>query len=357
MRTDAREMLAVGIFGTRSRIGDRVEMLLRRGRGFKGSVSATGVAMSVFALTGIMIAGSMAPRWLAFAQAKGPRPAFEVASVRLIDRATMHRDHEGARLDAGIFVDRTDLLQFIVHAYIQGGSCALKAAIGEDCPLIAGTLPAWVRTDRWEIEATLPASLPITYTARQLQTGDTPQLNAMLQTLLAERFHLKVHREARPIPVYALTVARSGPKLTRTPEKGDLTKTADGRVLEHHGLNGFNRVPGPDGAARMRLNFQASSMGDTAGALGGFFDRPVVDQTGLTGEYDFTIDYEIDLDERGPASTPNVSGLGGNFVNPYTGLTSAALSAALQAVGLKLESTKGSVDVLVIDHVEKPDAN
>jgi uncharacterized protein (TIGR03435 family) len=317
MRTDAREMLAVGILGRGSQLVNRIEALLRRGRMFTA----------------------------------GPSPAAVIAS------AMAHRDHEDARLDAGIFVDRTDLLQFIVHAYIHGGSCALKAAIGEDCPLIAGTLPEWVKTDRWEIEATLPAGSPVTYTARQLQTGDTRQLNQMLQVLLEDRFHLKVHRETREIPVYALAAARSGSKLKHTPEKGELLKTTDGRVLEHHGLNGLNTVPGPDGAARMRLNFQASSMGDTAAALGPFFDRPVVDQTGLTGEYDFAVDYEVDPDERGPALTPNVSGRGGNFVNPYTGVTSAALSAGLQAVGLRLESTKAPLEVLVIDRVEKPDAN
>ena len=105
-----------------------------------------------------------------------PQPAFEVASVKPIDRATMHRDHEGSRLDGALFLDRTDLLQFIVRAYVKSGSCTMKVALGEDCPLIQG-VPAWVKADRWEIQAKLPANSSSSYTVRQLQANDTPQLN------------------------------------------------------------------------------------------------------------------------------------------------------------------------------------
>jgi hypothetical protein len=80
MRTDAREMLAVGIFGSRSRMGERIEVLLPRGRAFSARVSSTGIAASVVLLSGLMISVSFAPGWIAFAQPQ--RLTFEVSSVK-----------------------------------------------------------------------------------------------------------------------------------------------------------------------------------------------------------------------------------------------------------------------------------
>jgi uncharacterized protein (TIGR03435 family) len=103
--------------------------------------------------------------------------------------------------------------------------------------------------------------------------------------------------------------------------------------------------------------FQASSIAEAIDGLANYFDRPLLDRTGLTGEYDFTLDYEA---EAMPAERPAVdkrSGLGGNVINPFSGLSSGALSAALQDVGLKLESTKARMEVLVIDSVEWPTQN
>ncbi|MBV8846331.1 MAG: TIGR03435 family protein [Bryobacterales bacterium] len=314
-----------------------------------GIMAAAVLVLSIAAVTGVVS--------LVAAPQAAARPSFEVASVKPVDRATMHRDHEGHRLDSAIFVDRTDLLTYIVRAYIQGGSCGMKVALGEDCALVAGTLPAWVKSDRWEIQAKLaPNSVP-SYTARQLQVNDTREINLMLQVLLEDRFHLKIHRETRQIPVYAVTVGKNGPKLKPTPPKGELLKIADGSLVEHHGLSSSLRIPAPDGTLRNRMTFQASSMQDAADTLGWYFERPVIDRTSLKGEYDFVIEYDVDPNERGPAAAPNTSGLGGGYFNPFTGLTSAAVSVALQEVGLRLESTKAPVEVLVIDHVEKPSEN
>jgi hypothetical protein len=81
MRTDSRELLAVGALGRSSRIGDRIEMLLRRDRGFSPRASAVGVAASTVILLCITLVGSLVPRWIAFAQ-QPPRPEFEVGSVK-----------------------------------------------------------------------------------------------------------------------------------------------------------------------------------------------------------------------------------------------------------------------------------
>jgi uncharacterized protein (TIGR03435 family) len=85
-------------------------------------------------------------------------------------------------------------------------------------------------------------------------------------------------------------------------------------------------------------------MKETAKTLAMYFDRPLLDGTGLKGEYDFSIEYEDEPTARIP-------------FNPFGGLTLSALSAALQPIGLKVESTKAPVDVLVIDNVERPSEN
>src|SRR5580692_8038874 len=81
MPTESRELLAVGILGSGSKLGDRIEILLRRGRTFAPRASAASVAASALVLSGLTVAGSLAPRWIAFAQ-QSPRLTFEVASVR-----------------------------------------------------------------------------------------------------------------------------------------------------------------------------------------------------------------------------------------------------------------------------------
>src|ERR1700721_2160015 len=81
MRTEARELLAVGVFGGKSLIGDRIEMLLRRGRTFSSRASTGGGAVGAVVLCGLTVAGSLAPRWIAFAQ-QPASPSFEVVSVK-----------------------------------------------------------------------------------------------------------------------------------------------------------------------------------------------------------------------------------------------------------------------------------
>jgi uncharacterized protein (TIGR03435 family) len=275
-----------------------------------------------------------------------PRPTFEVASVRPIDPASMMRGHEGHQLDRVRYVDRTELLQFIVRAYLGGSSCVMTAtpSMGQICPLLAGSLPDWVRKERFEIQASMAVNSVPSYTLRQTHSVDTPELNQMLQVLLEDRFRLKVHWEMKEIPVYTLTVGKNGPKLKSSTAESNRRETSDGILIEVHGLTGVSTVPSTlEGFRRIQMEFLGSSMKEAADSFAMYFDRPVVDRTGLKGEYDFSIDYDDDASLRMPG-------------NPFSGLTPSALSAALQAVGLKLESTKASVNVLVVD-VEKPSEN
>jgi len=279
-----------------------------------------------------------------------PRPSFEVASVK----PTMQR--HAPQLDAGRYSDTASLLSFIVMAY-RLNSCAMRAASGIDCPLISG-LPAWAKTppmattDLFEIQAKLPDSprISASYTAPQVRQGEVVQLDLMLQVLLEDRFHLKVHRETKELPVYTLTVGKNRAKLKQTAAPHMVTGV-DGASVEQHGFAAFEPVLSPDGSGsgRRRIAFQGSSMQQVADSLTMYSDRPVLDHSGLTGEYDFTIDYEVDQ------GAPNSGG--GVLANLFSGLTCSGMSAALQDVGLKCESTKGAVEVLVIDQVEKPPEN
>jgi bla regulator protein BlaR1 len=299
------------------------------------------------AATALLAAGT-----LVHAQSQSqPRPAFEVASVK----PTMQR-HGGPRLDGARYSDAASLRSFVVMAYGLN-SCAMRAASGIDCPLISG-LPAWAKTppnattDLFEIQATLPDNPRVSsgYTAPQVRMGEVVQLDLMLQVLLEDRFHLKFHRETKELPVYTLTVGKNGAKLKQTAAPHMVTG-ADGASVEQHGFAAFEPVLSPDGSStgRRRITFRGGSMQQVADSLTTYSDRPVLDRTGLKGEYDLTIDYEVDQGARNSG--------GGVLANLFSGLTCSGMSSALQDVGLKCESTKGAVEVLVIDHVEKPSEN
>lgn len=165
--------------------------------------------------------------------------------------------------------------------------------------------PAWLETAGWDIDARFPAGANLSL---------APQI---MQAMLADRFHLVSHFETRTLPVYSLTVTKGGPKL----------------------------MPGENGgmsAGPRLIRYGSASMGDLASQLSGYVGRQVIDQTGLTGKY------KIDL-----AFAPLDPGVTTGDPDPAPSLFQALQDQA----GLKLDSTKGPVMVLVIDRAEKPTAN
>jgi uncharacterized protein (TIGR03435 family) len=182
--------------------------------------------------------------------------------------------------------------------------------------------PSWVETDKYDL------------TAQPDGEGQPSekQLRSMLQKLLADRFKLSFHREKRELAVYAIVVDKSGSKLTKN-------------ETDPNGLPGlFFRGLGV-------LPARNATMADLAGLLQGVvLDRPVVDQTGLTGRFDFTLTWTPDETQFGE--------LGIKVPPPPDGATAPGLFTAMQEqLGLKLESIKAPVDVLVVDRVEKPTDN
>jgi uncharacterized protein (TIGR03435 family) len=182
--------------------------------------------------------------------------------------------------------------------------------------------PAWVETDKWDVDAKTDA--PGEATDRQMKT--------MIRKLLEDRFKLKYHWDKKEMPAYKLSIAKDGPKLTKSETVGDL-----------HSSGGSG--PG-------HYNFSNYTMQNLCDVLGrNYLAKPAVDQTGLEGRYDFTLNWTPDEYQYGNLGLP---------VPPPSDSADAPpnLSIALQQqLGLKLEQGKYSVDVLVIDHVEKPTEN
>lgn len=220
--------------------------------------------------------------------------------------------------------------------------------------------PAWLDTERFEINATLPPRTTM------------EQFRVMLQNLLAERFKLAIHRDSKDLPLYSLVVAKSGPKLKEpatatAPQDAYSALPAPPSAAPKIGADGFPVLPQLAGRrgifnfgmpGRFRMMAQQQTMQDLANRLSSQLNRPVTDATGLTGEYDFTLTFSPEglNGPTGPIPPPPPSG-GGELLAASVGADVAAppdIFTALQVqLGLKLESKKGPVTLIVVDRVEK----
>jgi uncharacterized protein (TIGR03435 family) len=203
--------------------------------------------------------------------------------------------------------------------------------------------PAWVHSDRYLIEAK-----PVRATAKEMMNGP------MLQALLEDRFHLKMRRETREVPAYALTALQGAAKLPPFQEGScivvDLTKfpippSPPGQK------NCLNGVFSP-GSGRNRI-FQAQgiSLDRFAALIGWAAGRPVFNRTGIPGLFDFGLEFAPD------EATPSLSDPALPAAPSDEPAGPSIFSALQQQLGLKLESTRGPKEFLVVDHVERPSAN
>ena len=185
--------------------------------------------------------------------------------------------------------------------------------------------PDWIRNDRWDIEAKADG------VEGRLSRTDR---NTMLQSLIADRFHLEAHQESRRAQIYALEVSKGGPKL-----------------VEHTGTDQEFR-PGPGGTLRVKKGGTAA----LAAYLSRQLAREVLDKTNLKREYDYTLEWTPEPGEGGPESIGQApTTLLGAPTPPENGPT---IFTALQVqLGLRLVSRKGPVRVLVVDSVAKPSPN
>jgi uncharacterized protein (TIGR03435 family) len=251
-----------------------------------------------------------------------PRMEFDVASVKqnksdATPVTNFPLGPEDAQTPDGLFsASRTTLYQFISLAY---------DFTTYDYQLLKSRLPEWVLTDRFDIQA------------RASGNPTKARMRLMMRSLLADRFKLAIHFETREVPVFALVLAKqgnTGPQLRpHSDERPCSTASPCGR---------FDSLPNPPG--QFKIGARDVTMGFIANILAtSELGRPVLDQTGLTGNFDFTLEW-----------TPNIPA-SQDFKPDQSGPT--YIEAVKEQLGLKLESTRGTIQVPVIDHVERPDEN
>ena len=241
------------------------------------------------------------------------------------------------QIDPGRFAITTNV--FTLVAMANGKRCVENA---QRDLLIGG--PGWVKSDQFTIQATIPEGSP-SYTRHQLIDCNAPKLQQMIQTLLTERFRVSVHRESKEMAVYALTVAKNGPRLmvfdegSCDPASAPTPRLAPGQKPAC--TSGYN--------VNLRVHFNLWANGTTldrfAQLLTGALGRPVIDRTGITGVFEIHLESDVDgtiyerIQSRADDSPP------------------AVFDAFESQLGLKLEPVKAPVEVLVIDHAEKPSEN
>jgi uncharacterized protein (TIGR03435 family) len=262
-----------------------------------------------------------------------PLPSFEVASIK------PNRSGE-LRISIGFEPGR-----FMANGVTVKQLIALAYDV-RDLQVSGG--PGWVDSERYNIEAKEPDSL-----AEELpklppdQRGE--RLRLMVQSLLADRFKLTLRHESKEYPVYALVVAKNGPKLQQA-RPGDTypkgMKGPDG--VGHAGM--MSMGPG-------QLTGQGLPMESLARLLSQALGRTVMDQTGLKGNYDFTLQWTPEQAGTMMLKAPEGGNPGPESAPPPESSGPSIFTAIQEQLGLKLESTKGPVDILVIDHVEKPSEN
>jgi len=231
-------------------------------------------------------------------------PSFDVAVIKPADPANARYGMGFSANGKTLTIDGLTPRQIIREAY---GVFPDQVSAG---PSLVNS--GWIDSQSYDITAKAEGEAPIT----------REQSNLMFRQLLFDRFDLKIHRETKPITVYSLVVEKNGPKLK--------TGGAAGPYLS--------------GPAPGRLVGTRASMAFLARALGGSLGRPVIDDTGLNGQYDFTLSWSPDDVRARNAEAADPSG--------------PSLFTALQdQLGLKLESKKAPVEVIVIDHIGKPSPN
>ncbi|MGD0497348.1 MAG: TIGR03435 family protein [Bryobacteraceae bacterium] len=258
----------------------------------------------------------------ALGQTAAPPPAFEVASIKPaapqpMGRMTIRMGGDPGRVD----YENVSLRDVLARAY--------------DLKRYQISGPVWLDTERYDIVAKVPDGVP---------KGQVP---AMLQALLTERFQMKAHRETKDLPVYALTVGKNGPKLEKAEDAAATGGPPGGRMMVS-----------TDASSGASMEAQGATLGALSDMLSNMLDRPVVDMTGIQGNYNIKLKMSMD-DMAGMKRDMAMAGPGavvrpGGDDNPAPDSTPApSLFTAVQQLGLKLESRKAPVEFLVVDRAEK----
>jgi len=260
------------------------------------------------ALAALVVLGCSLPRIFHAQTALDAAPQFDVAAIHPHNPEPHERSHivsENGRFTT-INVDLKSILQWaydLPESRIVGG-------------------PSWLGSARWNIEASSDSALE---TQKEYDhDAAREQKRRMVQAMLAERFHLAVHRETRTLPMYELVVAKGGAKF--------LDAKAEGSKFDR--WNGRLEIQGGDNTVAVL----AAQLAEVVG-------RVVVDKTGIAGRYKLALTWTPDDRAAPPSGEPPVESAPSIF------------TALEEQLGLRLVSAKGPVEVLVIDRVEQPTGN
>lgn len=247
-------------------------------------------------------------------------PVFDVVSVK-----EHHNDGSSMMMrigstPSGFLVENFPLKTLISQAY----------NIRED--LISG-LPDWASSMRFDVNAKVAEE-----DAPMLKKLSSSQRSAMLIPVLANRFHLQVHKEVRTLPTYDLVIDKGGSKVMVSSVPSSAPAPASDGAGEKKPMNRFEMGPGHFAATNVSMELLVSQLAYNT-------HRTVIDKTGLTGKYNFELKWTPE--QIAAASSDN--GLGDQPGSVFTALR--------EQLGLKLVPSKGPVDTLVVDHVEKPSEN
>jgi uncharacterized protein (TIGR03435 family) len=264
------------------------------------------------------------------------KPKFDVVAIKPCRPGVTKADSSPGRLSIGCAlladVDNTGLIQQAYNRYADGHMTSPKII-----PIEGG--PDWIHSERFEIDATSEGHPNIVM-----------MLGPMMQAILEDRFKLRIHRETRQGPVYELALGKGPPKL-KPLQDGSCVLVVVGHPLPPlaSGQHYCRRLVNPRGS----VDIEGGTLSDLAALLGMALDRPVIDKTGITNNFEIHLKFSPDDSAApGPATADPVAPAAVRAPD-----APGIFQAIQEQLGLKLVPAKGPVDVLVIDHIERPTEN
>jgi uncharacterized protein (TIGR03435 family) len=226
----------------------------------------------------------------------------------------------------------------------------VQSAYGVDRPQISGA-PSWLNSDRYDVDARMDSS--VVDALEKLSVDERKAARRkMLQALLADRMELVVHHDSKEVQIFSLVIAKNGPKLQESKPAAALAEGTGGSAGGRG--SGLGMSMGSE-EGMMTATFHDTPISYVASWLQANLRTPVLDKTGLTGIYGFKLKW---MPERNRSAVPSSDAPNGQpAVATSDPIGPTLLDAIQDQLGLKLESGKGPVEIIVIDHIEKPSGN
>ena len=279
----------------------------------------------------------------AAAGANSPVMEYEVASIKVANRTGADRYRVGVVPSPdGLTASNVTLQILIVIAYGVQNNQVIGAG-------------DFLSSEHYDIDAKMSEA---TADALKKMTAEerTAARQKMMQALLADRFKLAIHRETKELPVYSLVVAKNGPKMKEIAAAG-ADPYAPGAAGPGRGASGAPGISVSGGrGGTMSMTGKSMPISALIHSISTSLDRPVIDKTGLTGYYDFSLEWMRE-DAAQSAGASGAAGGGQPTSGPPEAEGQSIFSAVQEQLGLKLEAGKGPVEVIVVDKSEKPTGN